>query len=399
MLKGRDIIVTGLQSWDIEIGSNCKNLAIEFSKNNRVLYVNAPLDFLTALKKSSDPKTIHRQEVITGKKEELIEIMPNLWNLTPAISIASINQMSVDFIFDFFNKRNNKKIATRIQSAIERLGFKDFILFNDSDMFRGFYLKELLKPKTYVYYTRDNLLAVDYWKKQGLRLEPAHMKKADLVVANSTYLAKLAKIHNPNSYYVGQGCDLSLFKLENHHQIPDDMKNIPKPIIGYIGALLSLRLDIEILEYIADKKPEISLVLVGPEDDAFKSSSLHAKKNVYFLGNKDGNELPAYLSQFDIAINPQILNPVTIGNYPRKIDEYLAMGKSVIATKTEAMSVFSEYTFLAESKEDYLKYIEKALKDENPEIQISRSLFASGHSWENNVNEIYKHILNFESKN
>ena len=102
MLKGRDIIVTGLQSWDIEIGSNCKNLAIEFSKNNRVLYVNAPLDFLTALKKSSDPKTIHRQEVITGKKEELIEIMPNLWNLTPAISIASINQMSVDFIFYFF---------------------------------------------------------------------------------------------------------------------------------------------------------------------------------------------------------------------------------------------------------------------------------------------------------
>jgi hypothetical protein len=40
-MNGMDIIVTGLQPWDVEIGSNCKNIAIEFAKNNRVLYVNA----------------------------------------------------------------------------------------------------------------------------------------------------------------------------------------------------------------------------------------------------------------------------------------------------------------------------------------------------------------------
>ena len=39
MIKGKDIIVVGIQAWDIEIGSNCKNIALEFAKNKVV-----PLD-------------------------------------------------------------------------------------------------------------------------------------------------------------------------------------------------------------------------------------------------------------------------------------------------------------------------------------------------------------------
>jgi hypothetical protein len=31
-IKNRDIVVIGIQPWDIEIGSNCKNIALEFSK-------------------------------------------------------------------------------------------------------------------------------------------------------------------------------------------------------------------------------------------------------------------------------------------------------------------------------------------------------------------------------
>ena len=51
MINNRDIIVVGLQPWDSEIGSNCKNIAIEFAKQNRVLYVNHPFDRITLLKK------------------------------------------------------------------------------------------------------------------------------------------------------------------------------------------------------------------------------------------------------------------------------------------------------------------------------------------------------------
>ena len=56
MLINRDIIVVGIQAWDIEIGSNCKNIAQELAKTNRVLYVNSPLDRITMFKQKNAEK-------------------------------------------------------------------------------------------------------------------------------------------------------------------------------------------------------------------------------------------------------------------------------------------------------------------------------------------------------
>jgi glycosyltransferase involved in cell wall biosynthesis len=310
--------------------------------------------------------------------------------------IESISRIKNNFLFDILNKRNNKIFAKEIQFAIQELGFKDIILFNDSDMLRSFYLKELLNPKLYIYYTRDNLISMDYWKVQGARIEPLHMKKADFVVANSTYLARLALQYNKKSYYVGQGCDITAFNPKEIQETPIDIKDISKPIIGYIGALLTVRLDINIITYIAKNRKDWNIVLVGPEDEDFKRSELHNMNNVYFLGNKIGEDLPAYLKAFDVAINPQKLNPLTIGNYPRKIDEYLAMGKITVATKTEAMSVFAEHTYLAENKEEYVQLIEKALQENSKEKEKQRILFSQEHTWENNVKAIYTRIEEFE---
>ncbi len=397
MLTNRDIVVVGIQAWDIEIGSNCKNIAEELAKNNRVLYVNAPLDRISRYRHRKMEKIQKRIRIVKSGEPQLDEISRNLWNLYPASLIESINRIGSPMLFDWLNKINNKRFAKQISWAIRELGFKNVIIFNDSDMFRSFYLKEILKPETYIYYTRDNLIAVDYWKKQGVRLEALHMKKADLVVANSTYLAALAREFNPNSFYVGQGCDVSLFDSSRITSVPADIQDIQKPVIGYIGALLSLRLDIQVLEYIAGKRPDWSIVLVGPEDDRFKASKLHELENVHFLGNKNGNELPSYLHQFDVAINPQVLSPVTIGNYPRKIDEYLAMGKPTVATKTEAMSVFAEYTYLAENKAEYVAAIEKALQEDNEQVHLKRKEFARKHTWTNNVIEIASAIEKVKS--
>jgi glycosyltransferase involved in cell wall biosynthesis len=290
------------------------------------------------------------------------------------------------------NRINNKRFANEVNRVIKKLNFKDIIIFNDTDMFRSFYLKELIGAKTYVYYTRDNMLAVDYWKRQGTRIEPALMKKADLVVANSTYLAEIARQYNPHSYYVGQGCDVTLFDNKLIKDLPEDMKPIKKPIIGYIGVLYTLRLDIDVLVHIARSRPDWSLVLVGPEDDAFKASELHQIENVHFLGSKKMEELPAYLYGFDVALNPQKLNEVTIGNYPRKIDEYLAMGKPTVATRTKAMEVFEKWVYLANNKEEYVELIEKALKENTPEKEAEREKVARSHTWDANAEAIYEKI-------
>jgi len=396
LITGRDIVVVGQQPWDVEIGSNNKNLAIEFSKNNRVLYVNSALDTITLLKNKQDPKIQMRLAVIDKKQDGLIAIDNNLWTFYPDVTIRSINWIKSNRVFNFLNRINNKRFAESIVKAIKRLDFKNIILFNDSDIFRSFYLKEFLQPDVSVYYSRDYLLTVDYWKRHGSILEPLLIAKSDLCTANSTYLADYCAQYNPKSYYVGQGCDLSLFDNSNGIDMPEDVKLINMPIIGYVGALQSLRLDIELLEYVAKQKPEWSIVLVGPEDEQFKASNLHHIANVHFLGSKDASQLPAYINSFDVCINPQVINQITIGNYPRKIDEYLVMGKPVVATATRAMEIFSGHTYLGKNKEEYITLIQKALDEDSPELQSKRKAFATSHSWENNAKEIYKAINTYK---
>lgn len=388
-MQNRDIIITGLQSWDISIGSNCKNIAEVFSQQNRVLYINPPTDRITAIK----GKLKH-----TAKETYYIkQINHNLWVANMPIIIESISRMGIDAVFDFFNRRNNMQFAKAIRRAADSLGFENIIHFCDSDMFRSYYLKELLKPEVFIYYTRDNLLAVDYWKVQGLRKEPKLMQKADAVVANSQYLADIALQYNPNSYFVGQGCDLSSFSPELYTEVPADIAHIKEPIIGYVGALNSLRLDVGLIEKISVENPQWNFVLVGGEDDAFKNSLLHRLKNVYFTGKKKPEDLPQYINAFTIAINPQKVNEVTIGNYPRKIDEYLAMGKPTIATKTVAMEYFEPYVVLASSAGEWSQAIARSLTSHADDQKQKRMDFAGMHTWENNVQNIYEAIKTTEN--
>lgn len=389
MLQNRDIVIVGLQPWDVEIGSNCKNIAMEFSKHNRVLYVNSPLDRITLLKYRNDTKVKKRIEVINHKADSVVKISNNLWNCFPDTIIESINWIKNERIFDIFNKYNNKRFGSSIKKALDKLAFKNIILFNDNDIFRSFYLKEILKPSKTIYYSRDFLLSVDYWKYHGKKLEPMLIAKSDICVANSAYLADYCKKYNEKSYYVGQGCELEIFSGFKG-SIPADIQSLNRPIIGYVGALQSIRLDINLLTDLVRQKSEWTFVFVGPEDEAFKASNLHEFTNVHFTGSRQPEQLPAYIQAFDVCLNPQLINEVTIGNYPRKIDEYLAMGKPVVATKTHAMKIFADYTFLGKTSSDYVQLIEKAMNEDSAQLQLKRKTFASTHSWENSVKEIYK---------
>ena len=188
-----------------------------------------------------------------------------------------------------------------------------------------------------------------------------------------------------------------MFSIPEKKVVPADMSAIKGPVIGYVGALVSLRLDARILEYIAAQRPDWSIVLVGPEDDVFRNSSLHHTANVYFLGTKKPEELPGYINSFDVCLNPQIVNETTIGNYPLKIDEYLAMGKPIVATQTEGMKMFAASVYLAANKEEYVPLIEQALKEDNATIAVKRREVAMSHSWTNMVGNIYREIVEFEN--
>jgi teichuronic acid biosynthesis glycosyltransferase TuaH len=379
-IKNKDIVLFSFQPWESGIGFNFKEMAFELAKYNRVLFVNRAPDRNSLLRNKNESNQLK-------KKTELTQIEKNLWLYNPDIVMESINWISINSVYDLLNKINNRRLAGAIKKIIKKLGFKDFIFINDNDFYRGLYQKEYLECSHYIFYIRDFLTIQPYFRKHGTRLEEKIIKKADLVVANSAYLANYASQWNERTFDIEQGCDLKNY-LSADYPMPDDIAKLKRPIIGYCGAVTSMRLDISVIEHIALSFPDYSIVFVGPVDKTFEKSKLNNLKNIYFTGLRKLEEIPAYISHFNICMNPQMINPLTVGNYPRKIDEYLVMGKPVVATATLAMEMFRDYVFLCKTKEDYVAQINLILSNEQflSEREKERRInFALTHSWENSI--------------
>lgn len=391
-MKNRDFIIISLNPWYTPLSSTSKRVATELAKTNRVLYINPPLDRKTLITRRNDPLLEKHINVVKGAEKEMVQIGPNFWNYYPKTVLESVNWIPSTRIFSWFNYLNNKRIAKYIRTAAEELGFSNYVLINDKDLFRGFYLKELLHPDVYMYYDRDYILGVDYWRKHGATLEPRLAGKSDLIVTHSDHLMGLLKPYNHNIFNVGSGIDIAMFDHEKQYPIPEDLKSIKGPMLGYVGALTSARLDEDAFLRIANERPDWTLILVGPEDEVFQNSSLHSLKNVLFCGRKKLEEIPAYIKAMDVCLNPQVINDITIGNYPLKIDEYLALGKPVVATRTVGMRPFEDYVYLAEPQGDYISLIDRAMKEDGQVEAQRRIALAQSHSWHHILNHIFEAI-------
>lgn len=395
-MKDQNIIILTQQSWDTPIGTNPRNMALEFAKNNRVLYVNMPLDISTVLRGHGEPEVKKRLRVVLGQENGLVQVEPNIWVYTTEVLLVSANWLASRALFTAFNQLNARWLARSIRKATEAVGFDSYYLLQDGLLFQGVELKRLLNPRQFIYNIRDYVKVIPYFQRHGAWLETELMRRVDIVAANSAYLRDYALPYNPHSYDVGQGCVLSMYQADTDYVLPPDLAAVPRPLIGYTGQLTGIRLDVELLLTIAQERPEWSLVLIGPEDDVFEQSPLHGLPNVFFLGGKAPKELAAYLHHCDVCINPQIVNDITIGNYPLKIDEYLAMGKPVVATTTRAMEMFADYVYLATGADEWLQQLALALADHDLERSRARIAFAKSHSWEACVGQLYRAIAETE---
>lgn len=94
-MTGYDIVLVGLQPYNSYIGTNTINIAEEFCKQNRVLYVNYPLDKKSLRLDKHLPNVKKRAKMMTKEVPNLIEVKPNLWNLYPNSLLASIKPKDI----------------------------------------------------------------------------------------------------------------------------------------------------------------------------------------------------------------------------------------------------------------------------------------------------------------
>jgi glycosyltransferase involved in cell wall biosynthesis len=142
---------------------------------------------------------------------------------------------------------------------------------------------------------------------------------------------------NINTHYLPNVVDAEHFgSALKPGVVPDDLQSIPSPRVGYIGALSDFKIDFKLVCTLARRRPEWSWVFIGKEREGQNSQlvrDLRALPNVYFLGDRAYEQLPAYLRGLDVGILPSLINAYTHAMFPMKYFEYLAAGLPVVSTR------------------------------------------------------------------
>jgi len=281
---------------------------------------------------------------------------------------------------DQLDESSKKALLGEFDSLIETLHISKAICFADVP-FWGPLVLELQKTHGWkiVYNAMDELGGFSNVTSYMLEPELELIRNSNLVLATSHLLFNEKAQLNPNCLLLPNGTEFDHFNypLEN---VPDELTGIRKPIIGYYGAI-SDWLDTELVYNLAFARPNWNFILIGRIESADISHLINLS-NVFLLGEKPYEILPAYLQYFDTCIIPFKKIRLTEATNPVKLFEYLSAGKSVVATDLDEMHYYQEYARLASSMSEWLEAIELALVDYSPAQVDKRLNFARQNTWD-----------------
>jgi UDP-galactopyranose mutase len=237
-----------------------------------------------------------------------------------------------------------------------------------------------------VFDAMDELSKFRFAPAKLLELEQELIDSADIVFTGGASLYEAKKGRHDNVHCFASSVDRAHFaKARAQLFDPADQEDLPRPRLGFYG-VIDERFDTELLDKIAEMRPDWSFVMVGPvvkisEDD------LPKRPNIHYLGGKTYRELPAYLSGWDVALMPFAMNESTEFISPTKTPEYLAGGKPVVSTPVrDVVRTYGdlEGVKIASTAEEFVAACEAALKlAEHPYEWLSEAdLMLSATSWD-----------------
>lgn len=292
---------------------------------------------------------------------------------------------------------------------------KDNLYLINLDLYRNYFQKTLSNAYLMLYstnyfkinnikkYLKSNFKLVfeyvdDIDKSLCGKLYKKLKKQFDFILQNNPYVITTAtKLFNNvikidksiKVKLITNGCDYNHFH-NNINDIPCDLV-MDKPIIGYYGAIASW-FDYDLIKDIS-KTNKYNIVLIGQiYDETYKLNNMNELSNVYYLGKKDYDELPKYLSHFDVCIIPFKINEITLSTSPVKLFEYMAGGKPIVTTDLPECRKYKSI-LIGKNNIEFIEKLDDALKlKENTEYLKLLDKEALENDWKEKVEEIIDFI-------
>jgi len=242
----------------------------------------------------------------------------------------------------------------------EGLAHEDVIV-EQHDLIEGLISRESARSRVFWYYTPmaiaftsdlecdlciyDNMDELSLFRgasQQLLDLENALFSRCDLVFTGGMSLYEAKKSRHRSVHGFPSSIDFNHFsQARSNHPDPEDQAHIPHPRLGFFG-VVDERMDIDLLAETADLRPDWQFVMIGPVVK-IDPATLPQRANIHWLGGKSYNDLPRYLSGWDVGFMNFALNEATKFISPTKTPEFLAAGVPVVSTPiTDVVKPYGE---------------------------------------------------------
>ena len=380
-LTGRDMLCFS-HDWSGDPLSKTHLMKL-LARDNRILWVNS-IGYRAPTATAADIGRAWRK--LKAAAAPMGEPVPNLHVLNP-LAVPAWGSAAVRAF-------NRKFLRWQVRRAMHKLGFRRPInwVFNPA----AAVLARQLGEDRLIYYCVDEYTAFSGVPSESLiAMERDLCRRADLVIVSAERLFRSKGGYNPRTFLVRHGVDFDHFRraLDAETVVPDDIRDLPRPIIGYFGLMAPDWLDVPLLEAVARHFASGSLVLIGKT--ATDLGPLTRLPNVHVLGRKPYETLPAYCKGFDVALIPFPISEVTLNANPLKAREYLAAGLPVVSTAIPEVEVLGRCG-IGRTPAEFIQRIEEAFRQPGPDLARCESMRSEG--WAARLEEVRRHFARLPAR-
>lgn len=229
-------------------------------------------------------------------------------------------------------------------------------------------------------------LAASRFQRQVILDDESLCRVADVVVVCSERLEEMKQPLARQVELVPNGVDVEAYCRDEEVEMPAATEAWQGPVLGYTGTLHSERLDLALLESLANKWPG-TIAMVGPDHLSDEDRRRLDAVGIVRTGPKAFAELPGWMAKMDVMIVPHRVSGFTESLNPLKLWEYLAFGRPIVSTPVAGFRSFPEHVRLASDAERFFESCQCAV-NEAASAKQRRRLLAMEHGWEARVDRI-----------
>jgi glycosyltransferase involved in cell wall biosynthesis len=219
--------------------------------------------------------------------------------------------------------------------------------------------------------------------------DPVHIRKlhehaidaADLVFYSGRKLFDEATRGRARSYLLEQGVDYDHWCRvgSGEVEVAPEVARIPRPRLGYFGAIEPWLVDQELIKRAAQERPEWQWIFIGNRS---RGLDIERLPNTPFLTPVAYKDLPRYAAGFDVCVLPwETEQAFTSYGSAIKVREYLATGKPVVISPLPEYEPMSDVLRIARTRDDFMKLVEDALHESDPSAPARRQAAVASGTW------------------